>query len=283
MKNEAIEAAKASAPDPNDLAAWDVITINTSAGKDSLAMLIEMTRLAIAQGAFHKLHVVHCAFPEEWAGTEELARKQATLLGLGDRFYVQTNDTPTGKDGLLARIEKRGQWPARGTQYCTSEFKVGPANKRITKLTRGLRAELGRTVLVLNCMGVRAAESKAREKKPAFVFAAGRSSGVRSVFTFNPIFDWSVERVWSVINASGLPSHPAYALGMPRLSCMFCVFASKDALMIAGQKDPKMLADYVAAEERMGHSFRDGFKIASVKAALDAGETPNLPIKTWET
>jgi len=58
---------------------------------------------------------------------------------------------------------------------------------------------------------------------------------------------------------------------MPRLSCVFCVFAPKDALLIAGKHNPRLLDEYVALEEEVGHDFRHKFKIAEIKRMLDEG------------
>lgn len=63
---------------------------------------------------------------------------------------------------------------------------------------------------------------------------------------------------------------------MPRLSCVFCVFAPFSALVIAGQNNPELLQKYVDVEERIGHSFNKDFSlkdvqthIAEKKAVLD--------------
>ena len=61
---------------------------------------------------------------------------------------------------------------------------------------------------------------------------------------------------------------------MPRLSCCFCIFAPKDALVIAGRANPELLAEYVAVEQEIGHSFRNGFKIAEVQKAIADGYEP---------
>jgi hypothetical protein len=86
--------------------------------------------------------------------------------------------------------------------------------------------------------------------------------------------------VWARVRSSGVPHHPAYELGMPRLSCCFCIFAPRSALLLAGQHNPALLADYVAVEQHIGHNFRLGLPMVSVQRALERGERPGA-VPDW--
>jgi len=77
--------------------------------------------------------------------------------------------------------------------------------------------------------------------------------------------------VWQRIRASGARHHPAYDLGMPRLSCCFCIYSPRSALLLAGQHNPELLAEYVAVEKAIGHRFRLELSLAEVQDALAAG------------
>ncbi len=65
------------------------------------------------------------------------------------------------------------------------------------------------------------------------------------------------------------------------MSCAFCVFASRDALMIAGHHNPELLAEYVAVEREIGWSFKrnspNGPTNSDAGSSLDIG---NSAIKT---
>ncbi len=130
--------------------------------------------------------------------------------------------------------------------------------------------ETPRVVRVLSCMGLRAQESSSRAKKATFERDARSSNGRREVHTWLPIHDWAVEQVWARIEASGVEHHRAYDLGMSRLSCCFCVFAPKAALVLAGRHNPELLDAYVAVEKKIGHTFRIDLTLVEVKAAVDA-------------
>ncbi|GAA3852986.1 hypothetical protein ACFS2C_18120 [Prauserella oleivorans] len=68
----------ASTTEMPNLAAYDVILVNSSGGKDSQAMLDEVCTLAEAVGVLDRITVLHCALGHvEWPGTSELARKRA--------------------------------------------------------------------------------------------------------------------------------------------------------------------------------------------------------------
>ena len=77
-----------------DLSTYKVILINTSAGKDSLAMLDHVYSLAVAQEATGRLQAVHCDLGRmEWVGTRELAEKQCLLYGVPLHVMIRQKKT----------------------------------------------------------------------------------------------------------------------------------------------------------------------------------------------
>lgn len=258
-----------------DLTAFDWIVVNTSAGKDSQTTLDVVVHLARAQGVFNRVVAVHADLGRmEWKGTRDLAEHQARLYGV--RFEVVRRE----RGDLLAQVSKRGKWPDRGNRYCTSDQKRDQITKLFTRLSREA-TQLGRRVRILNCMGMRAGESRDREKLAPLALNRRASNGRRTVLNWLPIHAWSANDVWGNIKRSGIPHHPAYDLGMPRLSCIFCVFSSRPALILAGKHNPELLADYVAVEKRISHRFRNDQSIAEIAEAIERGEEPG-PITTWE-
>jgi 3'-phosphoadenosine 5'-phosphosulfate sulfotransferase (PAPS reductase)/FAD synthetase len=245
-----------------DVTTFDIILVNSSAGKDSQAMLDYVIELADAAGVRDRVVVVHCDLGRvEWKGTRELAQEQAQHYGVRFEVVARAQD-------LLAQIEYRGKFPDAARRYCTSDQKTSQVTKLITKLVAE-KAGLGRRVRVLNCLGIRAAESPARAKKlPLGPDKA--SNGKREVVRWLPIFAWSEAQVWDRIKASGVRYHWAYDAGMPRLSCCFCVLASKPALVRAAQLNPELLDEYIAVEDRIqarnpGHTFKQGMSLRVIR------------------
>jgi 3'-phosphoadenosine 5'-phosphosulfate sulfotransferase (PAPS reductase)/FAD synthetase len=133
---------------------------------------------------------------------------------------------------------------------------------------------------ILNCLGLRAEESPARARRVPFVPNLAASNGRREVDDWLPLHAWTREQVWQRVRASGVRHHPAYDLGMPRVSCCFCIYSPRSALLLAGQHNPELLAQYVAVERQIGHRFRLELPLASIQEALDRGEQPG-PVPDW--
>lgn len=243
-----------------DLTQYDVILVNSSAGKDSQCMLDLVAGMARDAGVLDRVVVAHADLGRvEWEGTRELAERQARHYGV--RFEAVSRSGPD----LLDQVRIRGRWPASNARYCTSDFKRGPIRKLMTHLVREL--EPGRPARILNCMGLRAEESPARAKKPDFRRDEAASNGRREVDEWLPIRDWKLGEVWSRIRASGAPWHPAYDAGMSRLSCVFCVLAKKSDLETAARLNPGLLLEYAAVEREIGHDFKHRLPIASLLPA----------------
>lgn len=264
-----------------DLTDYDLIVISTSAGKDSQAMLDQVADLAFGAGVSDRLVAVHADLGRvEWPGTKELAAEQAANYKIPFAI-VKKVDTKKAPADLLDRVRVRGMWPSSAARWCTSDHKRGPIRKHFTQLARGWaerNPNAGRPCRILSCMGMRAQESPARAKRPVFVpgIVATRNQVVDE---WNPIHHWTEERVWERIKQTGVRHHPAYDAGMPRLSCSFCVLASRSALVTAARLRPELAAEYLAVEEETGHDFRQDLPMREV-VELAASEVA-VEIENW--
>jgi 3'-phosphoadenosine 5'-phosphosulfate sulfotransferase (PAPS reductase)/FAD synthetase len=262
----------------DQLASFDVILVNSSAGKDSIASVDLIATEAAEQGVLDRVVVGHASLGRaEWKGALELARRQAERYDLA--FFAVT---ARGAD-LLERVDRRGMWPSAMQRWCTSDLKRGPLRRLMTKLVADHRERAGEVrVCLLNVMGLRAQESSARARKPCSQVDESASNGRREVTNFLPLHRWTEDDVWSRIGASRIADlvHPAYAAGMPRLSCCFCVLASKSALVTAARLNPKLAEDYLKVERKTGHRFRMDCSMEEVVEAARSGE-PLEPAATW--
>jgi 3'-phosphoadenosine 5'-phosphosulfate sulfotransferase (PAPS reductase)/FAD synthetase len=259
-----------------NLQSWDWILVSSSGGKDSQAMLDLVVCQAREAGVLDRVVVVHADLGRvEWQGTREIAEAQAKFYGV--RFEVVKRE----QCDLLDHVKQRGMWPSPKQRYCTSDHKRAPIGRVITQLTREAWTRDGSDhlprkdrpqVRILNCMGLRAQESPSRAKLIAFEKNERTSCGIRSVYDWLPIHHWKVQDVWARIKASGAPVHPAYSLGMPRLSCCFCIFAPRAALITAGKHNRALLDEYVQVEDEIGHRFRMDVSIREVRDAVLANE-----------
>ena len=255
---------------------YAMIIINSSGGKDSLCAIWEVCRLARKQDySFKKIAVSHQDLGDmEWPGTKRFVKKQADMFGL-KTYYSKRRDKYGYEETLLEYVERRGKWPSNKQRYCTSDFKRGPGARVVSALTR----DRGQCK-ILHVFGFRKDESPARAKKKSFQLNTQLTTQKRTVYDWLPIHNWDSKKVWSTIFKYNLPYHPAYDLGMPRLSCCFCIFSPFDALVLAGKANPKLLHRYVEVERKIGHTFRSDLALESVQKAIDNYYEPKV-INDW--
>lgn len=256
--------------------AGTLFILNHSGGKDSQAMQILLERLVPA----HQIVVVHADLGRvEWAGVKEhimatttqklhcvkAVDKNGKEKDLLDAVYkrmeaIQRSYDAKVAQGLVGKLSP--PWFSPSQRYCTSHFKTGP----IEKFIRAYMKEHGFTTAV-NCMGIRGQESGERAQNVPFLLNDDLSKAGRTVYNWLPIFDMLLEGeggVWDVIESSGQVPHEVYSKGMSRLSCCFCMMASKKDLGIAARLNPALFAEYVTAEKVLGYTMVSGKSLEEI-------------------
>lgn len=276
----ATQAATVTDGQTPHLADYDILLVNISAGKDSQASLDVVVEHARAAGVLDRIVVVHADLDDaEWEGARELAAEHARHYGL--RFELTSRIAADGHtETILERVAQRGMWPDAARRWCTSDHKRGPIRRVMTKLVAELRDSdtvTGRPVRILNVMGLRAQESTARARRAAYAPNPSASNLRRKVDDWYPIHHWTVEQVWHRIGAAGTRPHPAYAAGMSRLSCRFCVLASRADLVCSARLNPHAAQRYADVEAATGHSFRRDLSMADIIAEA-RGDTAQLSL-----
>lgn len=232
-----------------------LFVVNHSGGKDSQAMF-DFLQWFIPH---HQLLVVHAVLPDvEWEGVEE--HVHATTRGVKVL-------TCRSRRTLLEMIEERGMFPSPQQRQCTSDLKRGPIERTI----RQHIAATKHSGLIVNCMGMRAQESASRSKLTPFKFNVRNSKNGREWYDWLPIHDWSEDYVFLRIAACGQQPHWAYKAGMTRLSCCFCIMASKKDLTTAARLNPVLYERYVRLERKLGVTMA-----IPTKAHKAAGIRPTL-------
>ena len=220
-----------------------LVAINTGGGKDSQAMTILLSRIVPCA----QLVAVHAPLRDvEWPGTIE--HIEATLPA-----GVQLVMAPvsSGKS-LFDSIEERGRFPSPSVRWCTSSQKRGPIERELRRFLKLNPRFSGR---IINAMGMRAEESAARARKSPWRLNERNSRAGRTWFDWLAIFDLTERQVFGIIRDAGQSPHPAYGMGMSRLSCVFCIMSSRADLRTAAQLQPALYARYVELEERIGHTL----------------------------
>jgi 3'-phosphoadenosine 5'-phosphosulfate sulfotransferase (PAPS reductase)/FAD synthetase len=218
-----------------------LFVINSSGGKDSQAMTIALA----GSIPLRQLVIVHAELGDvEWDGIK--AHIDANNCNIP---VVKCRNT---RKDLLSMVEARGMFPSPQQRQCTSDLKRAPIERTIRTMLRNAPRFGG---LVVNCMGMRAEESPGRAKLQTLKLNARNSVAGREWYDWLPIHDWTIDRVWQTIAGAGQQPHPAYALGMSRLSCRFCIMSSDADLRTAAIHSPELYARYVELERKIGRTM----------------------------
>ena len=186
-----------------------------------------MTNLLARIVPREQLLVVHAPLGEvEWPGTVEHIEH---TIPAGVAFILAP--IASGKD-LLKRVAERGMWSSNSARWCTSDHKVGPIER---ELRRYLKTHPCFAGLVVNAMGMRASGSPARSRLVPWRRNDRNSRAGREWFDWLPVFALTTRNVFRIIRDAGQKPHWAYAAGMSRVSCSFCILASRADLRRAAE------------------------------------------------
>ena len=197
-------------------------------------MFIELVEIV----PHEQLVVIHAHLPGvEWEGT-----RQHIHNTIGQIRYIEVVAVKT----FFEMVDHRQKWPAPAYRQCTSDLKRGPIEKAIRHDLKALGKKLA-----VNCMGLRAEESKGRAKRKPFKLHKPLSKAGRTVYNLLPIHKLLEYTVFETIRRSGQEPHWAYSVGMTRLSCCFCIMASRHDLTVAARENPLLYRQYVLKEREL--------------------------------
>lgn len=229
------------------IAAGALVVANHSGGKDSQATLIRL--LEIVPKA--QIVVVHASLGDaEWPGALELAQKQAADAGLP---FIVAKATKTIFEMVERRYQARPEvpsFPSAAHRQCTSDLKRGPIQREVRRF-----AKANGFKVIINALGLRAQESPARAKRDSFHRMDAASNSVLTWFEWLPVHDLTAAEVFATIRDAGQEPHYAYSLGNERLSCVFCIMASRRDLQNGARHHPELLARYSELEQRTGYTM----------------------------
>lgn len=217
-----------------------LFVVNHSGGKDSQAMLIRLHAIIPAD----QLLIVHADLPEvDWEGIQEHIERYSFGLPI---------HVCRAKKTFFEMVERRGMFPSPSTRQCTSDLKRDPIAKVIRHYLDS-HPRFRRTIV--NCMGMRAQESTSRAKLNTFKLSERNSVADRTWYEWLPIHEMTEVEVFKMIRAAGQEPHWAYKAGMTRLSCCFCIMASRDDLRTAAALKPDLAKRYMDLERRLGFTM----------------------------
>lgn len=270
------------------LAAGSPLIVSVSGGKDGQAMIYELDKLRKLHGWTGRFIGIHADLGEvEWKHSKAMCAKHCQEVGAEFVVVARPIDLITGIEKRHVARPEVPPWPSSAARYCTSDWKRNEINK-------WLRNEFPDHVTVVSCIGYRREESPARRKKQDFCIndLASAPTKERNIIQWHPILDFTLEQVWASIGYSmdqlralqawaipafwdGVPleelvrdcffkAHPAYLIGNERVSCVFCILASKNDLQNGAMANPELHTRYVALEVKSGFAFQQGKPLSAV-------------------
>lgn len=212
------------------------------------------------------------------------AKRQGAPFWPDARNRYCTADQKRGPIGTAIR-QAAPHWPSADARYCTAHQKSHQIDKALRPFS-----------LVVSCIGIRAQESRNRAKKAAVQPDARLSTRARTAWTWHPILDWTIDQVWAQLGTDaadvarrqkvyrlgemsgddalkakaldGWRAHPAYVYGNERVSCAFCVLATRSDLEVGARHNPELYRTLVDMERESGWLFQQGKPLADVAPEL---------------
>jgi hypothetical protein len=284
----------------------DAIVPSSSGGKDSILAILETLDVTDALGIPRdRITVVHAdmgrlehraatAADQVPAGYSELqasdlAEAQADALGLA---FVRVSNP---REDLMANWSRKGENSRVGARNCqgTSDFKRTQIWKVYTAIAKEWRERTGETrpCRIVEVWGLAGHESDARRERLAkfdrdargwaWKANAACSNSRRTVTTVCPLADVESDQVVfekcrKAELETGVPTlHWIYSTGLPRLSCSFCVFMSRDLMILSGKLNPELLAELAEDEKTWSRPWSSKFTLVDVLEAVQRGEDVN--------
>ena len=181
-----------------------------SGGKDSTAMSLWLTE----QGVEHSRVFADTG----WEAPETYAYLDALRARLGPIDVVRNEklwaDARPGEAGMLTLIRRKQMFPSRTRRFCTEQLKLVPLKAHLLRLADDQP--------VINAVGIRAAESRARSTMIEWEW-----NDDFDCWVWRPLIAWSEQDVIDIHTRHGLAPNPLYLRGSARVGCYPCIYARK--------------------------------------------------------
>ena len=263
---------------------YDSILVQMSGGKDSIACFLHLLDLGVPK---HKIEIWHQCIDGkdstkkqffDWESTEGYVRqfakhfnvpliwcwKEFGFWGEMHREEAFTNSTRYRVEGekteyilptKSGKLSTRRKFPAKSAnlnvRWCSSYLKIDVASKVIRNMNRFYgTAENPKKILMVT--GERREESANRAR---YNKLEKFDTSFRIFHQYRAVIDWKEESVWAIMKRYKIMPHPAYYLGLPRLSCKTCIFFSPNHWATLNEIDPGAINVIEEKEKEFNHTL----------------------------
>lgn len=277
-----------------DFAFYDRIIVGWSGGKDSLACILDLLDRGVPKEKIelwhHDIDGREGSTLMDWPITADYCRAVAAALDLPILFSwkqggfegemlrenaltAPTNfETPEGEvletGGKLGKLNTRRKFPQVSadltTRWCSAYLKIDVCTAAFRNDPRFQNSK------ILLVTGERGEESCSRANYAAFEpHKADLRNGrkfTRHVDQYRPVHHWPEERVWEIIERYRINPHPAYHLGWGRVSCLACIFGSKNQWASVRRIAPEHFARIASYEQEFDCTINRSMAVGELAA-----------------
>jgi 3'-phosphoadenosine 5'-phosphosulfate sulfotransferase (PAPS reductase)/FAD synthetase len=257
------------------LAAGAPVAIGVSGGKDSCALAFAVAAHLDATGHAGPRLLVHSDLGRtEWRDSLPTCRRLAHCLGVElavvrrqagdmmDRWLGRWSNN-VGRYEALSCVKLIPPWSTASMRFCTSELKTDVITAYLTKRFAGRP--------ILSASGIRREESPKRKRAPVAKRQAKLCRRGCMGLDWNAIVEWRLADVLGRLKEENFTPHEAYTrYRSSRVSCVFCILASKGDLMAAAgcRDNHDVYREMVGLEVASTFSFHDKLWLGDVAPHL---------------
>ncbi|WP_454253973.1 phosphoadenosine phosphosulfate reductase domain-containing protein [Pseudomonas sp. Marseille-Q7302] len=252
-----------------------VVAIGVSGGKDSDACALATAAYLDQVGHRGPRLLIHADLGSvEWE--QSLPKCEELASEIGWELAVVRREA----GGMMERWEGRWEnnvrryadlscvklilpWSTPSMRFCTSELKSAVIASYLKKRFPGQD--------IINVTGIRRQESSSRSKMPVSKVDTRLNRRGLQGLVWNSIIEWTLLEVLGEIAGHGRELHEAYTrYGMSRVSCSFCIMASKPDLIASATcaSNQDTYRRMVALEARSSFSFQSGAWLGDIAPHL---------------
>lgn len=267
---------------PND---YDKIIISYSAGKDSLACILQLLELGVPKSKMELWHQSIDGEPGtdglmDWPCTDSYVKATGEALGINTLFQWKVggfegemlrNNAPTAAisfqmlDGSVKTMQAtrskpntRRKFPQVSAdlrvRWCSAYLKIDVAARAINNDPRFKNSK------ILFLTGERRQESSPRSKYKN-IEPHRCNNQKRKTDQYRSVIDWSEQEVWDIIKRWNIVPHPAYFLGWGRVSCLACIFGNPDQWASIKKLAPGKFNKILGYEKEFGLTIKKGVSV----------------------
>ncbi len=257
------------------------VAAGVSGGKDSSALGLLLSEYLDDIGHDGERILVHSDLGRvEWKQSLPKCEELADFIGLPLKVYRRkAGDMLSRWQGRwAANVDRYEQlscvklilpWSTPSMRFCTAELKRDVICSNLKKRYSG--------VTILTACGIRREESSARKKMPISrpQVKLKRKTDNTSGIDWNAIIELKINDVFDVHRRRGFTLHEGYTkYGMTRISCAYCIMASKPDLLASSQCESnrdvfRMMVDL---EIESGFAFKGNEWLGDVSPSLLTGK-----------